>query len=194
MSRVCYYITGLLGARGNAVQVQRIAETFHIRWEPIENSSIKRQLAAGESYYYTTWSTCDCMTSLGSGRNDPGLPRNHDRKVAQLRKQGWSAAKIDRWIADREVVATRKRLAKAEQAALPGPDAQRWAELFTTVLTSKAATSIGLLLHWYKRGVENERFDNLKAQSLTKDELSPEFLGKIEEDVLYRFGVKANTA
>ena len=190
---MCYYITGLLAAGGDAAQVRRIAEDFHLRWEPIENPSIKKLLRPGETYHYTTWDICDCGTTLGSGRTDLARPRNHDRKVAQLRKQGWSAAKIDRWLADREVVATRKGLAKAERAALPGPDAQRWADLFTTVLTSKAATSIGLLLHWYKRGVENERFDNLKAQSVTKDELSPEFLGRIDEDVLYRFCVKAKT-
>jgi len=119
----------MLSNGGDAGQVRRIAEGFQIRWEPIENPAIKKQLLAGDSYYYTTWSTCDCMTSLGSGRPDTQRPRNHDRKVAQLRKQGWSAAKIERSLADREAVATRKARAKAEQGAIPGPDADRWGEL-----------------------------------------------------------------
>jgi hypothetical protein len=191
---VCYYITGVLAAGGDAVQVRRIAEGFHIRWEPIETPSIKKQLAAGESYYYTTWSTCDCGTTLGSDRTDPGRPRNHDRKVAQLQKQGWSAAKIERWLADREAVATRKERAKAEQGAVPGADAEQWAEFLRTVLTRKAAISIGLLLHWYKRGVENERFSVLECQSLAKYDLTAEFLARIDEDVFYRFNNAARDA
>ncbi len=186
---MCYYITGTIAPGDKAVEVRRIAEEYHIHWDPIENLSIKKQLRTGETYYCTTWGMCDCGTTLGSGRIDASRPRSHDRKLSQLRKQGWSEAKIQRWIADRETVANRKENAKAKQAAIPGHDAERWTDFCGAVLTRNAAKTIGLLLHWYKRSIESERLSNLKCQTLTLDQLTPEFLAKIDEDVLYRFYV-----
>jgi hypothetical protein len=55
------------------------------------------------------------------------------------------------------------------------------------VLASDATKRLGILLHWYKSGVANERIRLNDTITTPLAELTPEFLMTMKEDVLYNF-------
>src|SRR5262249_55763506 len=113
---MCHYVTATMSAGGDEATVRRIAKGFLLRWEQIENSSVRRVLVPGEKYFFTTRGMCDCGTDLGSAlRTVVGLrPPDHEREAKKLRKKGWGAAKIERHLKDRQSDYDR-RAAKAEE-------------------------------------------------------------------------------
>lgn len=184
---MCYFITGLLGPGVDAAKVRQIAAPFRIQWSSIDNPAIRKQLRLGETYYYTTWGMCDCGTTVGSRNTDSHRPRNYSRKVAKLLKQGWSEAKIARWMSDQEAVAARQEREKAERGSVQGANNQEWTAFVQEVLSEQVATSIGILLHFYSHSVDDEPFGELKTLTIPCGQLSPETFANVQEDVIYRF-------
>ena len=186
---MCHYITATMSADGDENIVRRLAKNHLLKWEPLENPSLKKLLLPGEGYFFTTRRMCDCGTTIGSAANDHSLPIRTDfsREIKKHRKKGWSEAKIDRWLQQRKSDQQRKQ-AEAEARQLePGPEVRLWIEFVNLVVRESHASHIGLLLHWYSGGLstENLRTDTRKWVGL-KD-LDQDYLLGAEEDVLHSF-------
>jgi len=185
---VCHYITATLPPDADLATIAAIFDNCKFGFELIDNAHIMAQLPAGSRYILTTRKHCDCGTVLGSlthtAESPTGVPK-HD--VERVRKQGWSEAKIKRWLTEKQA-AREKDERKAQHQAEGGKQAAKpWLDLLTAVLESGTTKQLGILLHWYKSGVANERI-RLKDTITTRlVEVTPDFLMTMKEDVLYRF-------
>jgi hypothetical protein len=188
---MCHFVTAILPASSDVECVRELARKRGFSWEPIENPSVARLLRPGETYYFTTRGMCDCGTSIGSRSriHFGSIEPDYERERKKLRKMGWSQAKLDRWLADRKS-AHAKRLAALDARGDPGEShARRWLDLLQAALTTRTASSIGLLLHFYKGGVETESIPVSKRAFVPLAELSLDRLLDVREDVIYEFGI-----
>jgi hypothetical protein len=110
-----------------------------------------------------------------------------ERDLERVRKQGWSEAKIQRWLAEKQIAREKDERKSQHEAEGGTRDAKQWMKLLTAVVRSGKAKQLGILLHWYRSGVTNERI-RLKDTIATRlVEVTPEFLMTMKEDVLYNF-------
>jgi hypothetical protein len=186
---MCHYITATLPPGADLTSVAAIFKDCKFGFGLIENAHVIAQLPAGSSYVLTTRKHCDCGTVLGSMAHAvEATPGSLDRDLERLRRQGWSEAKIQRWVAEKKA-AREKDERKAQHEAERGtPGAKPWIDLLSAVLASGATKQLGILLHRYKGGgVANERIGLKDAITTRLVEVTPEFLMTMKEDVLYNF-------
>ena len=180
---MCHYITAVLPP---SVQTSSIANIFrkHGRsLRPLESESIQAQLRPGESYFMTTNGHCDCGTGLGASLR-PGRSRRRDhldRQMEQLRRKGWSAAKVAKWLQQHD----EQQIARSRQGDLSG-GIDTWVALLDEVMASGSTASLCLLLHSYS-GPLSEPIKLSARKSMSKEEITARALSGIEEDVLYEF-------
>jgi hypothetical protein len=187
---MCHYITARLPQSVDADSVAPIFKLHKFAFYLISNPHVSAQLEAGDLYVLTTTGHCDCGTALGSldvpvARDDLSF----ERELKRFRKQGWSEAKIARWLEQKEQ--TKEKHLREDEARLKGGtrELNEWVGLITNVLKSGYAPRIGLLLHMYTRGIESERISILRREKVKLVDLSPELLMRIKEDVVYEFVV-----
>lgn len=91
-----------MAPNGDESAVRRLAKASLLKWEPLDNPGVIKQLRHGERYFLTTRGMCDCGTEIGVSVRTAGTlpPRDADisREVKKLKKKGWTDAKVDRWI------------------------------------------------------------------------------------------------
>jgi hypothetical protein len=191
---MCHFITGFLSADSDPKAVQRIADEFALRWIGLENPSVERHLHSGEGYYYTTKNHCDCGTALGALSR--GIEFQYRQISAEevskerqkLRKKGWTESKIERHLQAQQRARSRHQLAAIER--LPTADhpvIQRWLAFVGAVRKQRVAKGIGLLLHWYRSGLQTENIAVRGRAVIRGTQLSADLLLNIEEDMLYEF-------
>jgi hypothetical protein len=105
--------------------------------------------------------------------------------LKKFRQQGWSEAKIQRWLEQKEQNKERHRREDEALASGGGPELDRWIEFLNDLIGFGHAPRIGLLLHWYGGTIEGERIKIKRRERVRLAEVNPERLMKIEEDVLY---------
>jgi hypothetical protein len=180
---MCHFITAIVPGSADRESLERIFHAHRLAFSVIGNPHVASQLAAGDLQVCTTQGHCDCDTVLGShrriGNRKPGT-----RELAKLRTKGWSEAKIQRWLEQREGVAQRDERSTELRARASLPEAERWVAFINDALTK--TPYFGLLLHMYSGGLDTERID-LKRRRTPRGKLSADFLLSIEEDVLYEF-------
>ena len=131
----------------------------------------------------TTTSYCDCGTPIGSmsrvaSQHDP------ERTVRELRKRGWSEAKIARSLAQKRD-ATQRREAGRTATAIAALTA--WVTFLQGAPTRGHLTSIGV---FYRENGEWLSAKELKAgrrETSVLASLEPVVLARLEESVLYEF-------
>jgi len=187
---MCHYITATLPHDVNPDSVAPVFEAHKLGFKLISNPHISLQIEAGDLYVLTTRGHCDCGTALGS-LNLPTANEvvNHERELKKFRKQGWSEAKIKRWLEQKDQ--TKERHLREDEAQAQGstPELNQWVSFITDVLQSGHTRRIGLLLHVYQRGIESERINILSKEKVKLGELAPERLMRMKEDVVYEFVV-----
>jgi transcriptional regulator len=117
------------------------------------------------------------------GKSDLAL----SRKVQKLRSKGWSQSKINRWLAQRDQNEEKRKREAADQAKHHTLDADRWLSILNELIQSGTTPSVGLLIHWYTRGLDSERIDIHKRIRVRIRDASSELMLKMEHDVLYEF-------
>ena len=178
---MCHFITAVLPGSSDHTLLASVAEKHGRNLKPQRNPSIEEQLNAGERYFLTTRGHCDCGTDLGVlRRQEKSLERRETQAKGQeekLRREGWSEAKIARWSEQ-----------KAQHLAKPltAPAATDWDELLKEMLKSGRTPFVALLLHWYDGPLEG-RIQLKGREAVKADDLTPEILGRMKEDVLYEF-------
>jgi len=184
---MCHYITAVLPHTVDPTAVASLFDSYKLGFEIISNPHVVGQIDLKAWYILTSGKHCDCGTALGSlTRQARAQGLSYDREVEKSRKQGWSEAKIKRWLEQKEQTQERHRR-EDEALAVSGADSQRWLAFLNALLTRPATSKFGLLLHWYHTSVESERIRIQRRETVRLADVDEELLMRIEEDVLYEF-------
>ncbi|MFX0087857.1 MAG: hypothetical protein ACFFAU_19550 [Candidatus Hodarchaeota archaeon] len=183
---MCFYLTSTLPKGTNLEQLRDIFDRFNMDFSPIQNPSVQSQLRPGELYFRTTKDYCDCDTIIGALDSSEAYKKLlHSDKVRRLKKKKWNPEQIDEWIKEKLPIRNPKlnKLTPLERKN----KIQRWIDFIHSILESKQVKRIGILKHWYDKGLENEDF-NIKQKKIVKvNELNEDLLLNMEEGVLYEF-------
>jgi hypothetical protein len=178
-----------MAPNGDESAVRRLAKASLLKWEPLDNPSVSKQLRHGERYFLTTRGMCNCGTEIGmSIRTAETLPpRDPDlsREINKLKKKGWSASKIERWIEQAKADTTRKHNEAAVRLSGRHPEIERWIQFVSEVLTGNHADWIGILIHWYSGDVATEAISTDKRRWLSLTEFTEDYLLNAGEDTLH---------
>lgn len=184
---MCHFITATLPQGANIDLAIQVFRSHDLGFKVVHNPRVSTQLNPGETYILTTKGQCDCGTALGSLNRGPSKDLNFESELANLRKQGWSGAKVQRWLKQKRE-AEEKRKEEVDARAEGGmADAQRWVNLVNELLQSGHANKVGVLLHLYHGGVETERINISERRKLRLADLTPNYVMRMSEDVLYEF-------
>jgi hypothetical protein len=183
---MCHYITATLPHSVDLTLVAPIFESHKLGFQLISNPHVAQQIDPQDRYILTTRKYCDCGTALGSlSHQRSAKVQSYDRVLKKFRKQGWSEAKINRWVEQKEQ--TKERHLREEAALSEGdtPELELWLGFLNDLFDSKHVQKFGLLLHWYHTSLEGERIRIQRREKLRRSDLTAERLRRIEEDVLY---------
>lgn len=140
-----------------------------------------RQLLPDEAYFLTTLGHCDCDEPLGARRPMGEDSREMARKLA---RKGWSDGKIARAIAQKREQA---EAADGVQRRRADEGLIRWLAFVDAVLATAQVGELGLLLHFYGGGVEDEAVTVRERRRVGRSEDRAALLHGMEQDVLYLF-------
>lgn len=183
---MCHYVYATLSGDASLDKARSIARKHGRDLLLQDNGYMRAQLATGERYLLASnGSHCDCSTPLGTLAvdNDTIDPTRLERKLRRLHRQGWSEAKIARWMHELENTRDKERREREALREAQRGSVDPWIALVRELLESGTSYSFGLLLHWgheFRVDIEGE-------QRLTLSQIGEELLLGMEEDVLYRF-------
>jgi len=107
---MCHYITAVLPHTVDPTAVASLFDSYKLGFEIISNPHVVGQIDLKAWYILTSGKHCDCGTALGSlTRQARAQGLSYDREVEKFRKQGWSEAKIKRWLEQKEQTQERHR-------------------------------------------------------------------------------------
>ena len=183
---MCHYITATLPHGVDLTLAAPIFESHKLGFQLISNPHVAQQIDSRERYILTTRKYCDCGTALGSlSRRRSVKVRGYDLELKRFRKQGWTEAKIKRWVEQKEQ--TRERHLR-EDGAIAGsttPELESELSFLNDLFDSTNTQKFGILLHWYHANIESERIEIQRTEKLRLSEVNAERLMRIKDDVLY---------
>jgi hypothetical protein len=193
---MCLFITLVFPSETDLDEVRsvvsdKLRRALILALMPIENPTLRRQLQATDICVLRGGGGigCDCGTALGARRrsaaeheqDNGSVKTSIARKAEKLRRAGWSGAKVEKWLEQKESTAGKHSKPNEE------PSIEHWATFLARVLDSGAARRVGLLLHWYNGSLDDEDIVLARKEMHNRKEITAEFLSDIEEDVLYDF-------
>src|SRR5690348_9603085 len=124
---MCHYITATLPHKVKVESVASVFESHKLGFELISNPHISTQIEPGDLYVLTTRGHCDCGTVLGSLNNTGNSEAiSYEHGLKKFRKQGWSEAKIQRWLEQKEQTRERHLHEDQAHAQTSTPEASQW--------------------------------------------------------------------
>jgi hypothetical protein len=115
----------------------------------------------------------------------PDTTRIEKREVDKLKRKGWSETKITHWLTDREKSIEKDQIKYDRIVNGVHVDIANWINYLDRVFTKTKIEHFGLLLHWYKGGLESERIKLKDRIRIKISDLTPDNLLKMDEDVIY---------
>lgn len=184
---MCHFVTAVVGGRADLSGLNAIAQKHHRLFTPLVNDCVEPHLRKGEMYVSTLprRALCDCGTSLGWLPRELARapkPAGGEAEIAKLRRKGWSEAKIARWLESRERDGRTWNPPSPEQVASDRQN-DSWLALAEEVLGAPGVSSFGLMVHWYKSGLENR----IPFKGREEVALSRVVLASMEDCRLYVF-------
>ena len=168
-----------------------IAREHHRVLRAFNNRHLSSQLGPEVASFITAMGHCDCGTPLGSGNREAARNStsaiSEERQLAVLKRKGWSAAKIERWLEQKAGVAVRSERVRRDHDKHQTPGVGEWISFIQAMLASGGTDSVGLHLHNYAGDFEMEEIRIGGRCSLRASELDAEYLLRVEEDVVYEF-------
>ena len=132
---MCHHITATLPRVGELKSVAPIFESHKLGFELISNPHVAEQVDPQDWYILTSRRHCDCGTALGSLKHERAAKvLSYDRELKKFRKQGWSEAKIQRWLEQKEQTKERHRREDEALADGRGPELDRWIEFLNDLI------------------------------------------------------------
>ena len=185
---MCHFITATLPQSANIDLATQVFRSHELGFKVVHNPHVTPQLNPGETYILTTRGHCDCGTALGAlNRRGPSLDLTYEGEAAKLRKQGWSGAKVQRWLKQKRELEDKRKKEVNTHAQEAMADAERWVNLVRDLLQSGHANKVGVLLHRYHGAVEMERVNISERRKVRLADLSTEYVMRMSEDILYEF-------
>lgn len=184
---MCHFISGLIDKQTTLDDVNKVGHDNAITFDKCDNDFVKAQLKANDDYLVKRATFCDCGTHLGlaTRTKSPDNLRVEKREVDKLKKKGWSETKIKRWRTDRENTIQKDKVRYDRIANGVDIDIENWINYLSKVFNKTKIQHFGLLLHWYKGGLESERINIKDRIQIRIFELTADTLLKMEEDVIY---------
>jgi len=193
---MCHYITATMAPNGDKTAVSRLAKASLLKWEPLDNPGVIKQLRSGERYFLTTRGMCDCGTEIGASvrtaRTLPPRDLDLSREIKKRKKKGWTDAKIDRWIEQTKAEVARKHTESESRLCGPHPEVDRWIQFVSSVLAGNHADWVGILVHWYGGNVMTEAIAAGNRRWLTLNDFTADYLLNAEEDMLHTIALYAD--
>ncbi|MBY9008324.1 MAG: hypothetical protein KGD74_00500 [Candidatus Lokiarchaeota archaeon] len=184
---MCYYITATLPKDTKLDSLKPFLGKFDMDFSLLKNTNITSQLRPDEIYLRATKSYCDCNTTLGSRSITPEYNKMlKSQKVRGLRKKRWTDEQIHLWILEK---INNKKPKGHENLTLIEKDIEinNWINFLTQLLGKNKLTRVGILKHWYSKGLSNEDFLIKNTEHISVKELNSGMLLNLEDDVLYEF-------
>lgn len=178
---MCRFVTAVLPAHAPHEALDALARLHVRRFAPLLNASVSQQLAPGEAWFLTTLGHCDCDEPLGARRTKKADEVERARKLA---RKGWSDGKIARAIAQKREQA---ESADGVQRRRADDGLTRWLAFVDAVLASPQVDEVGLLLHFYSGGFEDEPVTIRERRRVGRADDRAALLHGMDEDVLYLF-------
>jgi len=141
---MCHFITAILPSNIDVNKAGEIFARHKLRFEQIENESVREHLEPGDLYILTTKGMCDGGTVLGSEYREEDRSSDEKEKfrrqtVEKLKKKGWSETKIDRWFKEAALTEEKENRSKELQHESSITLVSDWVEFIKNVLGSKTA-------------------------------------------------------
>jgi len=153
----------------------------------LKNTIITSQLRQDEIYLRATKSYCDCNTTLGSRSITPEYNKMiKSQKVRGLRKKRWTDEQINLWILEK----INNKKPKGHDNLTPiekDIEISNWINFLTNILGKDKLTRVGILKHWYSKGLSNEDIVIKNTERISVKELNSSILLNLEDDILYEF-------
>lgn len=174
--------------RGTQIgNIREILDLYKMDFSEIANHLVESQLRPGELYFRATKDYCDCDTVLGSLNSLQDFQTlSKSKKVKALKKKNWSEEEINNWINEK----VKSKQKKSNEKFTPTEirvKLGRWSNFLHDLLDNKKVTRIGLLKHWYTGGLEKEEIKIRKTKKIVINQVTPELLLNLSEDILYEF-------
>jgi hypothetical protein len=183
---MCTYISVVLPPEADfsiAVEAFRAAQ---LSLKPLDEGTPPNGVEKWEQYYFTCNSMCDCGTSLGwLGRRDR-TESNTLREVliADLRRKGWSAAKIERRLSELERKVEKDERTTEALKEKKQEEIDRWLKLLDALIRSKRFRYAGVTVNDYSGRIGNPKF-GLDRELIRLAELNSKLLEEMKPRALY---------
>lgn len=182
---MCNFIYLVLPKSVDASGIRRIAALHHRALDHVEDHVAYRILLCDEALFRTTHKgACDCGTCLGSAIDEREESHVYQAEIAKLGKKGWSSAKIERWLNEKDA-AKRRSAERARSKNLSHlTEAEKWLEFLNQCLVHTKPNAVGLLLTW-EGGSTRDLRQGERGKAIRIANVSPSFLLHLEHNRLY---------
>lgn len=184
---MCHFISGLIEKQTPIEVLNQVGLEYAITFDKCDNDFVKSQLHTNEQYLIKSTKSCDCGTQLGliARLEMPGEMRIEKKELDKLEKKGWSAGKIDRWKTERNKTFEKDKIRYSRMVNADHLDVANWMKYLDTLFTNTNISYVGLLLHWYKGGLQTERIKIKGRIEIQRMDLTHESLLNMKEDIIY---------
>ena len=184
---MCHFISGLILNDFELTDLNEIGTFYSITFAKCDNDFIKGQLDNNEIYLIKSSKYCDCGTELGALQrfDNPSNKRIEKSELDKLKKKGWTDSKIQRWIDDKNKINVRDQNKFDQFRTGIHSDIDNWISFIQDLYSKTKIKKFGLMLHWYKGGVNTERIKVLDKVKTKLKDLDDQILLRIKEDTMY---------
>ncbi len=184
---MCHYISGIIKSDFDLGKLNSISREHWISYSVCNNNFVIGQLREDETYLVKQTKICDCGTELGSLNklNEIKDQRIERREIDKLISKGWSDSKINRWKIDRTKSILKEKIKYEGYLNIEHTDIERWINFFNNLFKNTDIKYFGILLHFYKGGIESERIKIKNREKICIHSLSDKLLLEMDEDTIY---------
>lgn len=149
--QMCTYISFVFPRTLTDIARERFFDLLQIRVRPVDATRFHPQIRKDETCWIRR-DDCDCGTFVG---NDTLLPStgevDTERDRARYKRRGWTDAKIERAIADRQTRSAQPRLHRDQLIT-------NWTHSLNYLSTVPGLQYIGIVWHEYSGYIDTEKF------------------------------------
>ncbi len=180
---MCTFIISIISESPDIEKIKKSAKDFDLTCYTFENRSITDHIGEKNVQFITT-KECNCATELGLGSEEfENIGKNPEEERKKIERKGWSRAKINRWMEEREKIRERDKRNKP----LPGSELKKWVSFISSILTQGFSSFYGIIIHDFDGGIATENIPLAGKLEASLKELTPEYLLELKRDVFYQF-------
>jgi hypothetical protein len=186
---MCHFITATHSSNINLTDINKIAETFTLKFQECNNEYVNRQISTEEKYIFKCTNICDCGTAIGEASVIKNTSeRVQKSEVDKLKRKGWTDTKINRWLTDKKK--SEEKTNNENEAILKrkSNEIENWINFLRTLFKTTNVEHFGLLLHWYSNGLENEKIKIGSRKVVSQKSLTELDFKMLQEDTLLYVG------